>query len=97
MNVLILGAGGIVGQNMRLRQPVNIKAVYTRKTPWVFYEGLRFRDSDETVGPTLDLFGKVDVVVNLVGENRPDVVEKDPGATSSSTLSSRLCSGSGAA
>ncbi len=77
MKVLVLGAGGIVGQHMRLYQPGNVQAVYTRTKAWHFYEEF-FAANDVDVGRFLGKH-KPDVIVNLVGENRPDVVEKQPG------------------
>lgn len=78
--VLIIGAGGIVGQHMRLHQPRDVEAVYTRTYPYAFYRRLRLRDeADLLVLDGLEMAGeKPDVIVNLAGENRPDIVEQDP-------------------
>lgn len=73
--VLVLGAGGIVGQHMLLSEPSTVRAMYTRKTehmPW-FGVDLNTNELDHvlrTYNP--------DVIVNLAGENRVDVVEADP-------------------
>lgn len=70
MKVLVLGAGGIVGQSMMLYKPDKIQVKY-----------LRSRDVDlrdhMLLKLTLDAY-KPDVVVNLAGQNSVDAVEEDP-------------------
>lgn len=78
MRVLVLGAGGIVGQHMLLSRPPDIEAIFARKHgfgPWI---GL---DLTDWVGAErfLDTF-RPNVIVNLAGESRVDVVEQDPKA-----------------
>jgi len=69
----VLGAGGIVGQTMRLMQPSGMDVIYTRREPWFFYQGLDLR-TESDVRKSLDAI-RPDVIVNLAGESRPDVVE----------------------
>lgn len=78
--VLIVGAGGIVGQHLRLYQPLGVSAVYTA----------RQKEFPRDYPLKLTSVGDVDillerwapsVVINLAGENRPDVVERDPVAS----------------
>lgn len=70
MRVLVLGASGIIGSHMRITPHPGIVPTYHtgRKavdlTDWKATEALL-----DSVNP--------DVVVNLAGESRPDVVEKD--------------------
>ncbi len=74
--VLVLGAGGIVGQHMRLHQPKSVKAVYTRRRGGFFYVPVNIETEEDAVAVLERIYP--DVVVNLLGENRPDVVERDP-------------------
>jgi len=77
--ILVVGASGIVGQHMRLYQPSGTQAVYTSRDcqlPRDF--PLKLQDPID-VEILLDRWTP-DVVVNLAGENRPDVVERDPAA-----------------
>lgn len=76
--VLVIGAGGIVGQHMRLHQPPKVHAIYTRREGGFFYTPLNIRDVPDILTALNGM--QPDVVVNLAGENRPDVVEKDPAA-----------------
>lgn len=77
LKVLVLGAGGIVGQEMIFCKPDGIEAIYTTRqglppiyTAW---------DMQDGVVPFLELHNP-EVIVNLAGENRVDVVEKNPRA-----------------
>lgn len=75
MKIAVLGAGGVVGQHMMLRQPDGIEAVFTRRNIDDRFYGF------EVETDPLDLFLKSikpDVVINLIGENRVDIVESDP-------------------
>lgn len=77
--ILVLGASGIVGQHLRLAQPENVSVVYTsthQSLPRDFPLSIKTEDDVETL---LDRWTP-DVVINLTGENRPDVVEKNPEA-----------------
>ena len=75
MKVLVLGASGIVGQHLRVSEPQGIEAIYHRRT-----EDAKYLVSDLTDPAALSaaLMLGPDVIVNLAGENRPDVVEQDP-------------------
>lgn len=76
LKVLVIGAGGIIGQHMMVSQPEGVSALYARRTEipgkyikWYF--------------PTYDALPQFDgqypdVVINLAGENRVDVVEASP-------------------
>jgi dTDP-4-dehydrorhamnose reductase len=84
VKIAILGASGIIGQHMRLIQPPEVEAVYTRLTRFTIVR------SGKSAGRTLDLTDSAalrtflseegpDAIVNLAGENRPDEVERFPG------------------
>lgn len=81
--VVILGAGGIVGQHLMMSEPSDEVVVkYARRTK---VDGKRWWGVDvEDNNMVLDSlsFNGVfpDVVVNLAGENRVDVVESNPKA-----------------
>jgi len=77
IKVLILGAGGIVGQHMTLCQPKNIDAIYTRKKQDDFWYGFDY-ESDNIFDFLNDI--NPNVIINLAGENRVDVVEATPTA-----------------
>lgn len=78
MKVLVLGAGGIIGQHMKLYQPKDVTTVYTRRKamPEEDIIGLDVTNAFEPIR-TLRAVDP-DVVVNLMGESRTDVVEKQP-------------------
>ena len=75
MKVLILGSGGIVGQHMKINEPEDVEAVYSRKTSSPGWYGIDVDHQD--VRKDLDIINP-DVIINLAGENRVDVVESDP-------------------
>lgn len=75
LKVIILGTAGIVGQHMRKYQPDGIEAIYCRKTSDESHLGADLTNATE-LKAILAL--EPDVIVNLAGENRPDVVEQDP-------------------
>lgn len=82
MKVAVFGAGGIVGQTMRLCVPDGINVRFYRKASshvWgsMFY-GVDLTDRDD-LAQALKAF-EPDVIVNLAGENRPDVVAQDASA-----------------
>lgn len=67
MRVAVLGASGVIGQHMRLYVPRGVEPVYFRQRADLLHRGMdEFRVED------------FDVVVNLAGESRPDVVERNP-------------------
>ena len=69
---MILGAGGIIGQHMKVSVPAGVDATFARRADW---------DVTDRKELTLQL-GVLQprAIVNLAGENRPDVVERNPGA-----------------
>lgn len=71
MKVLVLGASGIIGSHLRIAPHPGITASYHR--------GRAACDlTDQIATEALLDSVKPDVIVNLAGESRPDVVEKDP-------------------
>src|SRR5688572_32672366 len=79
MRVLILGASGILGQHVRLCAPDHIRATYHRRVADPLHVGCDLLDSDAT--RALLEAEEPDVILNLAGESRPDVVERDPMAS----------------
>jgi dTDP-4-dehydrorhamnose reductase len=82
--VLVLGASGIVGQHLRLFEPQDYDVCYQsrQRLPWAdVHQGTPTWQVDFTkdadVAAMLAML-KPDIVINLAGENRPDVVEQDP-------------------
>jgi dTDP-4-dehydrorhamnose reductase len=67
---LIIGAGGIVGQEMRASVPNGVEAVFTRTEDFNI-------TSESVITEYLDYL-KPDAVLNLSGQNNVDIVEKDP-------------------
>lgn len=74
MTVVVFGAGGIIGQEMIHCAPEH-PAIYTNRSGGGAYAA--FDAESESVNGFLDRHAP-DVVVNLMGENRVDVVESDP-------------------
>ncbi len=75
MKVLVLGSTGIIGQHMRLSVPRKLTAWFPdRELLDLSFQG--FPGSAEAVQEW-----HADVVVNLAGESRPDVVERNPWGT----------------
>lgn len=74
MKVLVIGAGGIVGQEMQKQyaaeQTVGIEAVFTTRVDFDMQDSWGIQGFLDQCAP--------DVIVNLSGENRVDVVEADP-------------------
>lgn len=78
MKIAIFGAAGIIGQTMRLAVPAGVEPIWIRKTSSI---GDLFRSLDLTSPEELQAFleaERPDAIVNLAGESRPDMVEKDP-------------------
>ena len=76
MKIVILGAAGIIGQHMRLCVPAGVEPVWVRRSEDLLHRGLDLTDGAARVA---FLEGeKPDAIVNLAGESRPDVVERDP-------------------
>jgi len=82
--VLVLGASGIVGQHLRLFEPQDYEVCYQSRAllPWAdVHQGTPTCQVDFTKeADVVAMLGvlKPDIVINLVGENRPDVVEQAP-------------------
>jgi dTDP-4-dehydrorhamnose reductase len=74
--VLVLGAGGIIGQHLLISCPDWVNGIFTRKTkeygPWI-----SFNTESDNIIDFLDSI-KPDVIINLAGENRVDIVESEP-------------------
>lgn len=75
--ILILGASGIVGQYLRLTQPADVSVVYTSMQQSLPRDFPLRLQTPEDVEILLDRWHP-QVVINLAGENRPDVVERNP-------------------
>lgn len=78
IRVAVLGASGIVGQHMMLSQPLAVEAQFVRREyeyGWLSLDLTNFGK----VFKFLEKFDP-DIVVNLAGENRVDVVEANPEA-----------------
>jgi dTDP-4-dehydrorhamnose reductase len=79
MKALVLGAGGVIGQHMRLSVPSGVSATFHRRTksPGYIHADL----SEECTVRTLVQYHRPDVIINLAGESNTDAVERDPAAT----------------
>lgn len=77
--ILIVGASGILGQHLRISQPPGESAVYTSRAQSLPKDYPLTLETPDHVDTLLDRW-RPDVVINLAGENRPDVVERDPAA-----------------
>jgi dTDP-4-dehydrorhamnose reductase len=71
---VVLGASGVVGQHMIKRKPSGIDAVFTRRVSDQLYE--KFDAKKDSIAEFLDHHNP-DVVINLVGQNNVDAVEKN--------------------
>jgi dTDP-4-dehydrorhamnose reductase len=78
MKALVLGAGGVIGQHMRLSVPSDVTATFHRRTPSPGY--IHADLSEECTVRTLVQYHRPDVIVNLAGESNTDAVERDPDA-----------------
>lgn len=80
MKVLVIGASGIIGQHLAISIPAGVEATFTRRQgDETFYQSLDIT-ADDLIS-RLDALNP-DVIVNLAGENSPDVVEQDTEGTS---------------
>lgn len=70
MKCLIIGAGGIVGQEMQACVPDSVEAVFTRTKDFNI-------TSEASIYQFLDNL-KPEAILNLSGQNNVDIVEKDP-------------------
>ena len=75
LRVAVLGCGGIIGQHMMISVPEDIEPLFVRKHPFPLSTALDLENWDATKA-WLDE-QRPDVIVNLAGESRPDVVERD--------------------
>lgn len=78
MKVVIFGAAGVLGQHLRLCIPPDVEPIWIRKNSG---PSTLFRSLDLTDAAALQTFleaERPDAIINLAGESRPDVVEKDP-------------------
>lgn len=85
--VIVLGAGGIVGQHMLISLPDDVEALFVRKSGWDQTTSASTNDvspwfsmnlEDPYHLPMLIHDFEPDAIVNLAGENRVDVVQQDP-------------------
>jgi len=90
--VLIIGAGGIIGQHMIISQPKNISAIYTRRSKEYSNIWIDFDINKQNVHHFLDKINP-NVIINLAGENTVDKVELDPNRyyDSNVTLPINIC------
>ncbi len=77
MKVAVLGASGILGQHLIISVPSGIEAVFTRRTAGVLYQTLNVIEGKWHVTSIQLQEWKPDVIINLMGENRPDKVQKE--------------------
>ncbi len=78
MRILVLGAGGIIGQHMIKRLPVEVDAIFARRLAYCQqYMGLDVTNSEDLRAFLQD--ADPDAIINLAGQNSPDVVERNPG------------------
>lgn len=75
MKVLIFGASGIIGQHMRLCCPDGVQPIWYRQTVDPITRAIDLCDSAALAACLAE--HDPDVIVNLAGESRPDVVERD--------------------
>ena len=80
MKVIVFGASGIIGSHMRLQTPDGVEPIWMRREADALHRG--FDLSGLWAVNLVKFLGeeKPDVIVNLAGESRTDVVEKDPDA-----------------
>lgn len=74
MKIAVLGASGIIGQHMRLCVPAVVEPTWVRQEPDELHAG------SEELRRILDNPSDYLAIINLMGESRPDVVERDPAA-----------------
>lgn len=77
MDALVFGASGIVGQYMRGSIPKGVTARFFRQNEDASHEGFDLARKLDELPRLLDAV-MPDVVINLAGENRVDVVEREP-------------------
>lgn len=77
--VLVVGAGGIIGQHMVTQARPDAQAIFTRRSADHFYYDPLDITDEFSLNKQLDEWDP-DVIINLAGENRVDVVETNPDA-----------------
>lgn len=75
LKVAVFGCGGVIGQHMMISVPPDIEPLFVRKTPSPLAESLDLEDWPATAAWLTER--RPDVIINLAGESRPDVVECD--------------------
>lgn len=71
MRILVLGAGGIIGAHLKAVRPDSVTPYFARYSDW---------DICDRSSLIAQLAGiKPDAIINLAGQNSPDVVERNPG------------------
>lgn len=78
MRILVLGAGGIIGQHIVNSIPHGVVATFARRR-WQQAEFLVLEMEDQKQLQDVLAFIKPDAIINLAGQNGPDVVERNPG------------------
>jgi dTDP-4-dehydrorhamnose reductase len=73
--VVVIGAGGIVGQHMMVNKPEWADAIFTRRKGYLEWSQLNVSEDD--IEAWLDA-NSPDVIINLAGQNVVDAVEQNP-------------------
>ena len=73
--VVVIGAGGIVGQHMMVNKPEWADATFTRREGYLEWSQLNVGEDD--IEAWLDA-NSPDVIINLAGQNVVDAVEQNP-------------------
>ena len=73
--VVVIGAGGIVGQHMMVNKPEWADAIFTRREGYLEWSQLNVGEDD--IEAWLDA-NSPDVIINLAGQNVVDAVEQNP-------------------
>ncbi len=76
LKVVIFGAGGVVGQHLIKTTPSSIEVIFTKRNS----NNSIWTNFDITTDDVFEFLNNIkpDVIVNLAGENRVDVVESSP-------------------
>lgn len=79
LKVAVFGCGGIIGTHMLISVPEDIEPYFVRKTHSPLADSLDLTNWPAALAWLNER--RPDVIINLAGESRPDVVERDPGAS----------------